>query len=306
MSPLAGVPSLAAVKEAAEHAAEGGAVNLDELIMHHLADGHEIDLPFFLGTVQLPTGWNVNLGPLGVVDFAPTKHVVFMLIAAALCLLTFIPLARKARRLEEGKAPAGLGGGMEAMILYFRDEIVRKNIGHGADPYVPYILTLFFFILFMNLLGLVPWGGSATGNVSVTIALALCTLFLVEISGMQALGFKGYLHTVFFVPDGMHPIAAAPITLLLAPVEFVGKLTKPFALTIRLFANMMAGHVLIFALGGLVVTMGTLTAATIAGGIGATALATFVMILEVVVAFLQAGIFALLTSVFVGLIRHAH
>ena len=306
MSSLAGVPSLVAAQEAAEHAAEGGAVNLGELIMHHLADSHEIELPFFLGVLHLPTGWNVNLGPLGVVDFAPTKHVVFMLLAAVLCLLVFIPLAGKARRLEPGKAPAGVGGGMEAMILYFRDEIVRKNIGHGADAYVPYILTLFFFILFMNLLGLVPWGSSATGNVSVTMALALCTLALVELSGMQALGVKGYLHTIFFVPEGMPALGAAPITLLLAPVEFVGKLTKPFALTIRLFANMMAGHVLIFALGGLVVTMGAIGAGTVAGGIGATALATFVMVLEVVVAFLQAGIFALLTSVFVGLIRHAH
>jgi F-type H+-transporting ATPase subunit a len=305
MSLLAGILSSTAAQEAAEHAAEGGAVDLGELIMHHLTDSHEIELPFFLGTLHLPTGWNVDLGPLGVVDFAPTKHVVLMLLAAVLCLLIFIPLARAARRREAGKAPTGLGGGTEAMILYFRDQIVRKNIGHGADAYVPYILTLFFFILVMNLMGLVPWGGSATGNISVTLALALCTFVLVEVSGMMALGFKGYLHTIFFVPEGMG-IAGVPITLLLAPVEFMGKLTKPFALTIRLFANMMAGHVLIFALGGLVVTTASLAAMNVVGGILATALATFVMVLEVVVAFLQAGIFALLTSVFVGLIRHAH
>jgi F-type H+-transporting ATPase subunit a len=297
---------LAWIQGQAAGAESGGEANLDELIMHHLVDAREIELPFFLGTYPLPQGWNLDLGPLGVVDFAPTKHVVLMLFAAVLCLLIFIPLARAARRREEGKAPTGVGGGVEAMILYFRDEIVRKNIGHDADPYVPYILTLFFFILTMNLMGLVPWGGSATGNISVTLALALCTFVLVEISGMMALGFKGYLHTIFFVPEGMGPISAGAITLLLAPVEFIGKLTKPFALTIRLFANMMAGHTLIFALGGLVVTTASLAAMNIVGGIGATLLATFVMILEVVVAFLQAGIFALLTSVFVGLIRHAH
>jgi F-type H+-transporting ATPase subunit a len=300
MSLLAWIQGQAAGTEPA------GETDLGELIMHHLTDAREIELPFFLGILELPQGWFVNLGPLGVVDFAPTKHVVFMLFAAVLCLLIFIPLARAARRREPGTAPTGFGGGMEAMVLYFRDEIVRKNIGHDSDGYVPYILTLFFFILIMNLSGLVPWGASATGNISVTLALALCTFVLVEVSGMRALGFKGYLHTIFFVPEGMGPVGATAITLLLAPVEFIGKLTKPFALTIRLFANMMAGHTLIFALGGLVVTTASLAAMNVVGGVGATLLATFVMILEVVVAFLQAGIFALLTSVFVGLIRHAH
>ena len=187
------------------------------------------------------------------------------------------------------------------MILFFRDEVVRKNIGHGADAFAPYILTLFFFILAMNLWGLVPWGSSATGNISVTLGLALCTLILVEVSGMRALGVKGYLKTIFYVPHGMHPLAAVPMLLIMTPVEFAGKLTKPFALTIRLFANMMAGHTLVFALGGLVVTLG---GAAVMGG--ATAMAIAVMVLEVFVAFLQAFIFAMLTSVFVGLIRHAH
>jgi F-type H+-transporting ATPase subunit a len=302
-----------AAQEAAGHApaaqeagAHGAEADLGELITHHLADSHEIELPFFLGTVHLPQGWNVNLGPLGVVDFAPTKHVVLMMLAAVLCLLVFLPVARATARRKEGEAPKGFAGGMEALILYFRDEVVRKNIGHGADAYVPYILTLFFFILFMNMLGLVPWGGSATGNISVTLALALMTFILVEISGMRALGIKGYLSTVFYIPHGMSGFGAIMMLIIMTPVEFMGKLTKPFALTIRLFANMMAGHTLVFALGGLVVTITALTAGTIAGGIGATLLATFVMVLETGVALLQAGIFALLTAVFIGLIRHAH
>jgi len=296
---------LAWIQGQAAGAEPAGEVDLGALIMHHLTDAREIELPFFLGTVQLPQGWYVNLGPLGVVDLAPTKHVVLMVLAALLCLIVFIPLARAAQRREEGKAPGGLGGGMEAMVLYFRDEVVRTNIGHGADAFAPYILTLFFFILSMNLLGLVPWGGSATGNLAVTLALAICSFVLVEVAGMRALGFRGYLQTVFFVPEGMTGIGAFLIVVLMAPVEFMGKLTKPFALTVRLFANMMAGHTLIFALGGLIFTFGSAAVATMAG-IPITAMAIAIMVLELFVAFLQAFIFAMLTSVFVGLIRHAH
>jgi F-type H+-transporting ATPase subunit a len=289
---------------AAEHAPEGG-VDLGELIMHHLTDSHEIELPFF-GAVHLPTGWYVDLGPLGVVDLSPTKHVVLMVAAAVLCALFFIPLARAARRREDGKAPAGVGGGVEALILYFRDEVVRRNIGHGADGFTPYILTLFFFILFMNLLGLVPWGGSATGNLSVTAALAICSFVLIEVSGMRALGAKGYAHTIFFAPPGMTGIGKVLMLMVMTPVEFLGKLTKPFALAIRLFANMTAGHTLIFALGGLIFVFMNVLAAAAGVAVASTLMATAVMVLEVFVAFLQAFIFALLTSVFVGLIRHAH
>ena len=283
----------------------GGGIDLGELIMHHLTDAHELELPF-LGAVHLPTGWNLSLGPLGVVDLAPTKHVVLMLTAAVLCLAFFIPLARAARRREEDRAPVGVEGAIEAMVLYFRDEVVRRNIGHGADGYTPYILTLFFFILFMNLLGLVPWGGSATGNLSVTAALAVCSFILIEISGMRALGTGGYLKTIFFVPAGTRGIARPLMLLVMIPVEFLSKLTKPFALAIRLFANMTAGHTLIFTLGGLIFIFMNVLAAAAGVAVASTLMATAVMMLEVVVAFLQAYIFALLTAVFVGLICHAH
>ncbi|MGD2070563.1 MAG: F0F1 ATP synthase subunit A, partial [Gemmatimonadota bacterium] len=196
---------------------------------------------------------------------------------------------------------------MEAMILYFRDEVVRPNIGHGADRYTPYILTVFFFILFMNLLGIVPWGGSATGNLSVTAALAVCSFVLVEVSGMRALGAKGYLRTIFYTPKGMHPAGQAVMLVIMTPVEIIGKLTKPFALAIRLFANMTAGHTLILALLGLIFVFASLPDIGLLGVAGASlAMASAIMILEVFVAFLQAYIFAMLTAVFVGLIVHAH
>ena len=285
-------------------AAAEGRVDLGSMVMHHLVDAHEIELPW--GVLHLPTGWYVNLGPLGVVDLAPTKHVVLMVLSAVLCLAIFLPLARTAKRRHENEAPRGLGGAMEAMVLYFRDEVVRRNIGHGADAYVPYVLTLFFFILVMNLLGLVPWGGSATGNISVTMALALLSFILIEVSGMRALGLKGYMGTIFYAPHGMHPIGRATMMVIMTPVEFLGKLTKPFALMIRLFANMTAGHTLILSLGGLIFVF--MNALLVMGGVAvaSTAMGSAIMILEVFVAFLQAYIFAMLTCVFIGLIRHAH
>jgi len=287
-----------------EHAEPTGGFDLGGMIMHHLVDAHELTLPW--GVIHLPTGWLVNLGPLGVIDLAPTKHVVLMLVAALLCMVLFIPLAQAARRRDAGQAPRGLGGAMEALVLFFRDEVVRPNIGHGADRYAPYILTLFFFILFMNLLGLVPWGGSATGNLAVTAALAIMSFILIEVSGMMELGFKGYLGTIFYAPSGMHPVGQAIMMVIMTPVEFMGKLTKPFALAIRLFANMTAGHTLILSLGGLIFIF--MNAAVIMGGvaIASTLMGTAIMVLEVFVAFLQAYVFAMLTAVFVGLIRHAH
>jgi len=288
--------------DAAEHGS--GEFNLGETIMHHLVDAREIELPW--GAIHLPSGWYVNLGPLGTVDLAPTKHVVLMLVAAFIVLVTFLLVARVVSTRSLDRAPSGFSNAIEALVLYFRDEVVRPNIGHGADAYTPYVLSLFFFILTMNLMGLVPWGGSATGNISVTAALAICTFVLVEVSGMRALGFKGYLGTIFYAPKGMNPAMQAMMLVIMTPVEFLGKLTKPFALSVRLFANMTAGHTLIFALGGLIFVFMNAAPAMAGVAVGSTLMATGIMVLEVFVAFLQAYIFAMLTSVFVGLIRHAH
>jgi F-type H+-transporting ATPase subunit a len=290
--------------EAAGHGAGGGEPDLGGMIMHHLVDGREWELPGF--TLHLPEGWTVSLGPLGVVDLAPTKHVMLVLLAAALVFVVFTLVARSVTRGAASKAPTGFANAMESMVLYFRDEVVRRNIGHGADAYTPYILTLFFFILTMNLLGLVPWGGSATGNLSVTAALAICTFVLVEVSGMRALGLKGYSRTIFYAPHGMHPVGQAVMLVIMTPVEIMGKLTKPFALAIRLFANMTAGHTLILSLLGLIFVFANLTLGRWGVAGASIVMSTAIMVLELFVAFLQAYIFAMLTSVFVGLIRHAH
>jgi F-type H+-transporting ATPase subunit a len=229
-----------------------------------------------------------------------------MFLAALLCLVIFIPIGRAMRDKYTDRAPSGLANAMEALVIYFRDEVVRRNIGHGADAYTGYILTLFFFILFMNLLGLMPFGATATGNFMVTGALALMTFVVVEISGMRTLGFKGYMRTIFYAPPGLPPIGQAALMVILTPVEFLGKLTKPFALMIRLFANMMAGHTLVLSLLGFIFLFaGIGTAKWLVAG-GSVLIVIAIMALEVFVAFLQAFIFAMLSAVFIGLIRHAH
>ncbi|MEX0893142.1 MAG: F0F1 ATP synthase subunit A [Gemmatimonadota bacterium] len=283
---------------------EGGAFDIPGMILHHLADAHEWESPF--GVVHLPTWEPVQIGPLSV-DFSITKHVLFMLFAAVLVIIFMLAAARQARkRHAEGavRGPRGAANALEAMVLYIRDEIALKNIGHGGERFVSYIVAVFFFILFCNLLGLLPWGASPTGNVNVTAALAMVTFVTVEVAGMSALGFRGYMKTIFYAPEGMHWGMKIPMLAIMTPVEFLGKLTKPFALAIRLYANMTAGHAVVLALTGLLVL------ASMANAFWVTPapllMAVAIMILEIFVAFLQAYIFAMLSAVFIGLIRHAH
>ena len=290
-------------QQAVELAAEGGVPDIGGMLMHHLADSPEIALPW--GVWHLPQWEPIHLGGL-TIDLSPTKHVVFMALAALIVCFLFVSVARALKGKYEGRAPSGMANAMEAMIIYFRDEIVRRNIGHGADGYTPFILTLFFFILTMNLLGLIPWGASPTGNIMVTGALAMVSLIAIEVSGFVALGPAGYAKTIFFAPKGMGPVGTAIMLVIMTPVELVGKLAKPFALMIRLFANMTAGHTVILSLMGLIFVFGNMTIGRWGVAVGSVGMSVAMMMLEIFVAFLQAYIFAMLTSVFIGLIRHAH
>ncbi len=278
-----------------------------EAMIHHIVDSTNLDFGFFaidLSPLQIPP---VQIGGLEI-DFSITKHVVFLFLAALLTIVTMWFAARAADRLEQGeKAPAGLLNSAEAFYLYLRDDVAMANIGRGGERFVPLIITLFFFILYANLLGLVPFGATATSNIMVTSALALIALFVIEVSGFVALGPRGYLRTIFYVPPGLNPAMSALLLVILTPVELIGKLAKPFALAVRLFANMTAGHFVLLALVGLILTYGSFT--TGSGWfaiVGSILFGLFVMFLEIFVAFLQAYIFAMLTAVFVGLIRQAH
>jgi F-type H+-transporting ATPase subunit a len=287
-------------------APEGGEFDIKEMILHHLADSREWEAPW--GTVHLPQFEPVHLGPVSI-DFSITKHVLFMMIAAAITLIVMLYAASKARRAHAAGAergPKGTTNVVEAIILFIRDEVALKNIGHGGEKYVPYIVAVFFFILFCNMLGLLPWGASPTGNVSVTAAMATLTFIVVELAGMRALGAKGYAKTIFYWPHDMPLAVKLPMTFIMTPVELMAKFTKPFALTMRLYANMTAGHAVVLALTGLAVMAALAGAKFLAIAVAPIVMATAIMVLEIFVALLQAYIFAMLSAVFIGLIRHAH
>jgi len=272
------------------------APDIGAMIFHHTADSHVLELPF-VGEVHLPTGWY-----LFGMDISPTRHVVFMMIAAVAIFFTVWYAGRQTlRRHREGKAPRGFGSAIEAITLFVRDDIAIGNIGHNGAKFAPYILTLFFFVLYCNLLGLFPWGATPTGNIVVTGTLAILTFLITEISGFFALGPKGYLKTIVFVPPGMTGFGAVLMAGIMTPIELISKLVKPFALCLRLFANMTAGHFVILALLGLIFIFANWAVAA-----GSVAFVLFMMLLELLVAFLQAYIFALLTSVFIGMMQHAH
>jgi F-type H+-transporting ATPase subunit a len=293
-----------AAQAAGEHGAESsGAMPMSELsdfASHHIADATEIEFLWWHWSLEGLSIPPIDLGPL-TIDLSPTRHVVIMVLVALLMLPTFILLARVLRKSRKEKAPSGLANAVEAMVVYFRDDVVRANIGHGADAFTPFILTLFFFILGMNLIGLTPLGITPTANISVTAALAVITLVVIEVSGFRALGPAGYARTIFFLPSGLPGFMKPGMLAILTVVESMGKLAKPFALTIRLMANMTAGHTLILLLMGMIFVLQSYLM-----GVAAVAMGSLLMILELFVACLQAYIFAMLTSVFIGLIRHAH
>jgi F-type H+-transporting ATPase subunit a len=272
-----------------------------DFITPHITDAHTLDYPcFHTGFVceyELPR-WNpIHIGSFAL-DISPTRLVVMLWVAALLCIVTtLLALRAHNRKTLEGKAPSGLGNGLEGLVLYLRNEVVLKNVGPHGNGYVPYLLTLFFFILFSNLLGLVPYGATATGNISVTATLAIVTFIVIELAGMKAQGWR-YINTIVFWPHDMSLGMKLPITFILTPIEIIGKFTKPFALAIRLFANMVSGHVVLLALISLIFTFGSwlLVPAPIL-------IAVAISFLELFVAFLQAFIFTLLSSVFIGLIR---
>ncbi len=288
----------------AGHAEEWGA----EAMLHHVVDSPVWDLEP-IGTIRLdlipmPV---FNVGGLEI-DLGITKHVLFLMIATGLTILTMFAAMRASRRLAQGEeAPGGILNALEAFYMYLRDDVVMANIGHGGERFVPLVITLFFFILYANFLGLVPFGAAATGNIMVTGALAFIALLVIETAGFIALGPVGYAKTVFFVPPGIPGWMKPIMLLIMAPVEFIAKFSKIMALAIRLFANMTAGHFVVLGLIGLILTYGSFTHPIgLVAIVGSLALGLFVMLLEVFIALVQAYIFAMLVAVFIGLIRHAH
>lgn len=233
-------------------------------------------------------------------DLSITKTVATMWIDVALLLLAILLPARWYRRHKASDAaPQGFTGFVEMLVVYVEDNIIKPGIGKGYEKYSPYLLTCFFFIFTCNLMGLMPFppgGGNVTGNIAVTFFLALCTFIVTQFSGN-----KHYWKDIFWpeVPTWLK----APVPLI-PLIEFVGIFTKPFALMIRLFANMMAGHAIALALTCIIFLVATKATVVFVGMTTVSVLMSiFMMCLEVLVCFIQSMVFTMLSATFIGLAR---
>lgn len=231
----------------------------------------------------------------GFMDFSISKVVFGLFMAALLMFLIFLIVAKSYKK-REGQAPKGLQSFMEPLIIFVRDDIAKPNIGEKYEKYLPYLMSIFFFIWFNNMLGLVPFfpfGANTTGNLMVTLTLAVFTLLITNLSANRA-----YWQHIFWMPG-----VPVPVKILLAPIELIAVFTKPFALMVRLFANISAGHIIILSLISLIFIFGD-AGQNLGGGIAGITIAVpfvlFMNLLELLVAFLQAFIFTILSALFIG------
>lgn len=243
-------------------------------ILHHLRDSDA-----YVHVADLPFGISLDI----------TKHVVLMWVAAAIVIILMTLVGR-----QRGPVPRGIRGLFEPVLLFIRDELAVPNFHEKADRYVPFLWTVFFFVLFCNLLGLIPGSATPTANLSVTAGLALVSFCAIHIAGIRENGIGHYLASIVPpVPWWLWP--------LLLVVEIVGIFAKPFALAVRLWANMNGGHIVILVIMGFIFLFKNFAAAGIS-----VAAATAIYMLELFVALLQAYVFTFLTAVFMGMAAHPH
>jgi F-type H+-transporting ATPase subunit a len=253
-------------------------MGLKEILEHHIVD--HVWSRFAVGPLDLPL----------------SKHLLMMGLASVI-LLAGLPLLVRSR----SAALAPFRAMVEIIVLFLRDEVVVPNLGKKSGAYLGYFSTLFFFILLLNLAGMVPFGATATGNLAVTGGLALTTFALINFIGIKEQGPVAYF--THLVPKGV-PLWLYP---LLFPIELLGLVTKAFALCIRLFANMVGGHIVILSFLGFIFIFGSISA--LLGWAVApvsVVLVLFIMLLELFVAFLQAYVFVFLTAIFAGAAMHPH
>ena len=308
---------------------KGGVYNPVPTIMHHIADAHEwhlwgegdnsfsIPLPVILYSekgvdIFMANDFNhghskvikedrvysidnhshiIEEGGLEIIDLSITKNVASMLISVFLLFLIMGTVSRSYSR--KNVEPSGLQAFIEPLILFVRDDIIKDNIGKKHEKFTPLLLTFFFFILINNLMGLLPGAANVTGNIAVTFVLSLITFLVTTLFGNK--NYWGHI----FKPPGV-PMALMPI---MVPIEIIGMFTKPFALMIRLFANISAGHIIILSLISLIFIAQSAMGTGGAWGVAPVSalFVLFIYCIEVLVAFLQAYIFTLLSSVFIGL-----
>ncbi len=312
---------------AGDHAEEEE-FNASELILHHIADAHEwhlwghtsVGLPVILYTdkgLEMFSSSNFHHGKDAykgkyytykiehnhikvvneageideeaskkVMDFSITKNVASMFMSMIILVIIFTSVA-SAYKKREGKAPKGFQSLIEPIIIFVRDEIAKPNLGYKYARFMPFLLTIFFFIWINNMIGLVPFfpgGANLTGNIAFTLVMGLITFFVTNFNGNKAY----WKHILLpHVPFWLYPI--------MIPVEIIGVLSKPFALIVRLFANITAGHIIVLSLISLIFIFKSLAIAPVSVGF-----VIFMDVLELLVAFLQAFIFTMLTALFIG------
>jgi F-type H+-transporting ATPase subunit a len=225
-----------------------------------------------------------------VFDISITKNVAMLFINAALLLLVFLAVAKGYEK-NKGKAPTGIQSFFEPIILFIRDEVVKPNIGPHYEKFLPYMLTLFFFILFGNLLGLLPGAGNLTGNIAVTATLAILTFIITNFSANKA-----YWAHIFWTPG-----VPLPLRFIILPVEIVGIFTKPISLMIRLFVAITAGHIVLLSLIALAFIFKSVWV-----GAGSTLMVLFISLIELLVAGIQAYVFVLFSSLYIGMAIAEH
>jgi F-type H+-transporting ATPase subunit a len=287
------------VSEAGQHVADSTSFHVPQVLWDYLPVAirgehpGSIPLPYF-GTVEL-FGHQVEL--------QLTKFMVLEAVAALLMLAIFIPLAR---RIATGDSPRGRWWNFfEVILVFVRDEMARPAIGgHGADRFLPFLWNVFFFILFCNLLGLIPWAGSPTGSLSVTAVLAVMTFATVAGAGMKQFGAIGFFKGLVPHMDLPKPLAIMLVPMIFA-IEVLGLMIRHLILAVRLLANMFAGHLVVAVVVGFIGASATTWAwygVMPASVLGAVAL----NLLELFVAFLQAYIFTFLSALFIGMAVHQH
>lgn len=305
---------------------EDGKFDVSEVIMHHVLDDHVWH--FFdgrYGTLYLPVivysadrgldifsssnfydeshrlvEYNdyklehnhIFLASTGkpVVDLSITKNVAMLFLTALLLVLIMrtVAMSYKANR---GRAPKGLQSFIEPIILFVTEEIIKPNAGPKYQRYTPYLLTLFFFILLGNILGLLPGAANLTGNIAVTMVLAIFTFIITNLSGN-----KSYWSHIFWTPG-----VPLPLRIIILPVEIIGIFTKPFALMIRLFAAITAGHIVVLSLLSMAFIFHSY-----AVGVGASVFVTLISLIELLVAGIQAYVFTLFSSLYIGMATEEH
>jgi F-type H+-transporting ATPase subunit a len=301
--------------------AEKPEVNISDVILHHVVDDHTWHLWDHGGTIYLPVivyssergldvfssshfydehhnaieynGYKLEhnhivLAATGksVLDLSITKNVAMLLINATLLVLVFWSVAKGYKK-NNGKAPKGIQSFLEPA----RDEIVKPNIGHHYEKYMPYMLTLFFFILFGNLLGLLPGAANLTGNIAVTLTLAVLTFIITNVKGNKA-----YWSHIFWTPG-----VPLPLRIVILPVEIIGIFTKPFSLTVRLFVAITAGHIVLLSLISLAFIFQSFSV-----GVVSSLIVLFINLIELLVAAIQAYVFTLFSSLYIGMATAEH